>query len=201
MAFSARAKSGGGPANMDPGSHPAVCVAVIDLGSHWVRYEDQKPKLKRQILLTFEIPKSAANPDGLQVLHKQYSVNLHEKAALRLDIENWLSITMKEGDDFDFTKLLGKGCLCLVKLSDEKWPKVESIAGLPRAVKTPKPVKTPFTWDLSQYNPKKRIPIPDWMPNLYGDSVEDKILASTEIAGDRARKPVQQSFDNDPAPF
>jgi hypothetical protein len=201
MGFTGKAKSGGGPVKMTAGSHPGVCVSVIELGSHWIQFENKKPKLKNQVLLTFEVPKSTQNPECMQVLHKQFSTSLHENSGLREAIEAWTATKMVDGQDYDFFQLAGKGVLLSVEISDDNWPKIVGFAALPKQIKTPKPVKTPFTWDLSQYVAKKRIPLPDWMPNLYGDTVEEKILASKEIAGDRQQKPKQQSFSNEEAPY
>jgi len=89
------------------GLHAAVCCDVIDRG---IQETPWGKKHKCQISWQIE----EINPDTgkRQTPSKFYTVSLHEKAALRKDLETWRGrkFTEEELSGFDLEKLLGVNC-------------------------------------------------------------------------------------------
>jgi hypothetical protein len=89
------------------GLHAAVCCDVVDRG---IQETPWGKKHKCQISWQIE----ELNPDTArrQVISKFYTVSLHEKAALRKDLETWRGrkFTEEELNGFDLEKLLGVNC-------------------------------------------------------------------------------------------
>lgn len=85
------------------GLYQAVCVDVIDLGQQTSQYGTQhKVELRWQLEDT--------NEKGYRFeLRKRYTLSLHEKAALRKDLQSWRGrkFTDEELAGFDLEKLLG----------------------------------------------------------------------------------------------
>lgn len=109
------------------GLHQAVCVDVIDVGQKQTPW-GEKPK----IVVRWQLP--AKDPDGNRhLVQKWYTKSLHEKAALRGDLEAWRQreFTAQELKAFDVEKLIGANCQVLIvhkKGTDGKtWANVQAI--------------------------------------------------------------------------
>jgi hypothetical protein len=87
------------------GLHQAVCVDVQDLGM-----KDTPWGQKQKCLISWQIEE--INPDSKkrQVIVKSYTTSLHEKAALRKDLDTWRGRRFTEDElsnGFDLEKLIG----------------------------------------------------------------------------------------------
>lgn len=90
---------------------PAVCVDVIELGlveTPW----GAKPKVK----LVFELAQQ--KPNGYRVTaSRTYTKSLHEKSALRPELERWLGRPLNERElasGFSYRTLAGRACTLTV---------------------------------------------------------------------------------------
>jgi hypothetical protein len=117
------------------GLHHAVCVDVIDLGlvaGIW----GEKPKVRIVWQLDEENPESGRRYE----VRKMYTLSLHEKAALRKDLESWRGrkFTEDELGGFDLEKLVGVNCQVQIvhDLSDNGtvWANVQAIVPAPKNV-------------------------------------------------------------------
>ena len=101
------------------GVHQAVCVDVIDLGMMLSAFPDEKtgqPKQQHKINVVWQI--GDKRDDGKRhQLYKRYTLSLHEKAALRHDLESWRgkAFSFEELAGFDVEKLIGVNCLANVQ--------------------------------------------------------------------------------------
>lgn len=89
------------------GLHHGVCVDVVDMGWLEVTYAG-KTKKQHKVRLVWQIDE--AMEDGRRyIVQKRYTLSLHEKAALRHDLESWRgrAFTDDELGGFDLEKLLG----------------------------------------------------------------------------------------------
>lgn len=89
------------------GVHSAVCVDVIDMGIVESTF-DGKTRKQHKIRIAWEIDE--AMEDGRRLLvQKRYTCSLHEKAALRKDLESWRGRPFTEDElrQFDLERLLG----------------------------------------------------------------------------------------------
>lgn len=94
-----------------PGTHAAVCVDVVDLGMLKVSFGG-KEKTQHKIRIVWQIDE--VKPDNKPYeISKRYTLSLHEKAALRKDLESWRgkAFTPEELEGFDLEVLLSKACL------------------------------------------------------------------------------------------
>lgn len=101
------------------GVHQAVCADVIDLGMVLSSFVDDKtgqPKQQHKVNVVWQI--GDKRDDGKRhQLYKRYTLSLHEKAALRHDLESWRgkAFTFDELAGFDVEKLIGANCLINVQ--------------------------------------------------------------------------------------
>jgi hypothetical protein len=118
------------------GMHRAVCVDVIDMGLKQTQW-GEKPKL----VLRWQLPLKAGD-GSLHLVQKWYTKSLHEKAALRHDLESWRGreFTKEELKGFDVEKLIGINCQVLIvhkKSTDgqQTWANVQAITPAMKGVK------------------------------------------------------------------
>lgn len=101
------------------GVHQACCVDVIDLGLVETGFKDEKtgqPKWQHKINVVWQI--ADLRDDGKRFqLYKRYTLSLHEKAALRHDLESWRgkAFSFEELAGFDVEKLIKANCLINVQ--------------------------------------------------------------------------------------
>lgn len=123
-----------------PGTWPAVCVDVVDLGMLEVSFGG-KVKKQHKIRIVWQIAELRGDNKPHQA-SKRYTCSLHEKAALRKDLESWRGrpFTHEELEGFDLEKLLGVAAL--LNIIEEKKPNgvfanVASIMRLPKGMEAP----------------------------------------------------------------
>lgn len=116
-------KSNGDGKTFEPapaGVHQGVCVDVVDLGLLKVTWQG-KESLKPKVNLAWQLAED--RDDGKPFLvFKRYTLSMHEKAALRKDLESWRGkpFTDEEGKAFDVERLLGVNCLLNITHNDVK---------------------------------------------------------------------------------
>ena len=83
------------------GVHNARCVRVIDLGTQRNDYGGNIT-FKRQVLIIWEIPDQMSN-DQPMTISKFYTLSLHEKSNLGMDLTSWRGrpFTEQEKEGFD----------------------------------------------------------------------------------------------------
>jgi hypothetical protein len=113
MAIYAENKGGSDYAPMESGVYVARCYSMIQIGSVEENINGEN-KIQHKVRLSFEFPlekKVFKEENGEQpyLLSKDYTLSFHEKATLRLHLENWRGkkFTDEEAAKFDITKLLG----------------------------------------------------------------------------------------------
>lgn len=136
MAIIAKA-SGGNFIPAPAGAHSAVCCDVVDMGMLEVSFGG-KTKTQHKIRIVWQIEEVMADNRPF-IAQKRYTLSLHEKAALRKDLESWrgraFSDTELEG--FDVEVLLGKPCLLNViqeNKAGKTYSNVTSIMKLPKSM-------------------------------------------------------------------
>ena len=113
MAIMATAGGGGGK-TFEPapaGVHQAVCVDVVDLGILEITYQGMTKK-QHKVNVAWQV--SEDRDDGKPFLvFKRFTLSLHEKSALRKDLESWRGkqFTRDEELGFDIERLIGVNCL------------------------------------------------------------------------------------------
>lgn len=126
-----------------PGTHAAVLVDIQDLGMVPGAYG-----VKRKVRLVWQL--DALDDAGRRVeVARLYTLSLHERAALRQDLERWRGRKFTDAEldaGFDLEKLLGVNCQVVVShnLSDggRTYADVDSV--LPATKGAPKLVPLAF---------------------------------------------------------
>mgnify|MGYP003115381235 CR=1 FL=1 len=102
---------------LEKGMYEGALYSIVDIGSKDYQFGNEDPKKQHKVVLSFEVTK-ALDPEDNKVtmedgrpfgISKVYTMSLHEKAALRLDIESWRgkSLNDEELAGFDLLGLLG----------------------------------------------------------------------------------------------
>ena len=95
---------------LEKGMYEGTLYSIVDIGSKEYKFGNEEPKKQHKVVLAFEITK-ALNPETNKTtmeddrpfaVSKKYTASMHEKSALRQDIESWRGQSMTEEE-------LGKG--------------------------------------------------------------------------------------------
>ncbi len=132
------AKDTGGGKEFTPapgGVHAAVCCDVVDLGVLEVIYSG-KTKKQHKIRIVWQIEQNMEDGKPF-IVQKRYTLSLHEKAALRADLESWRSkpFTEDELHGFDVESVIGAPALLNVvpEMKDGKvYANIKSLMRLPK---------------------------------------------------------------------
>jgi len=153
---------GGGDFEPAPeGLHPAVCVAVIDLGTQ-ERINSFKGGItekRREIMIRWELDTETPMADGRPfIISRRYPFSMHEKAKLREHLEGWRGKKFVETDfgpgGFTLDKLLAVGCQLQVVHSErdgKTYANVENVVKLGRGMASPGPSVEPFLLSLDPH--------------------------------------------------
>jgi hypothetical protein len=179
------------------GSHPAVLVGLIDLGTHEDTYGERTTRNPRVLLAWELVDTQDPYGDHGHVLVRDYTLSLGRRSNLRKLLEGWIR-PLNDGEKFVLGELLGKACLVSVVHSSSSqgttFAKVEAVVKLPRSMPLPKSRITPMSWQIGG---DARLPDFRWLPFLYGKPVADKITESDEWR--QITAPGQNGFPGKPS--
>lgn len=139
MAIIAKKGSGGDFIPAPAGAWPAVCVDVVDLGVLQVSFGG-KTKKQHKIKIVWQLGEVKADNKRFLV-SKRYTLSLHEKSALRKDLESWRgrAFTQAEQEGFDVETVLSVPCMLNV-IHNEKdgtvYGNVAAVMKLPRGLES-----------------------------------------------------------------
>ena len=133
-------KNEGGNFELVPaGTFTARCYRFIDLGSHEQKYQGESKGLKRLVMIGFEIPDELMSDGRPFAIHKRYTWSMHEKSAMRKDLESWRGAKFTDADfghgGFNTRKLLGNLCTLTIVHSEEGEKTYANIASIGKAMK------------------------------------------------------------------
>lgn len=114
---------------LEKGMYEGALYSIVDIGSKEYKFGNEDPKKTHKVVLSFEITKALDPADNQTLMEdgrpfgvsKTYTLSLHEKAALRLDIESWRgrSLSDEELAGFDLIKLLGQTAKIEIELTQK----------------------------------------------------------------------------------
>jgi hypothetical protein len=160
------------------GVHKSRCIKVIDLGTQKNEFEGNIT-WKRQILVIWEVPEQTSETSEPLTISKFYTLSLHEKSNLGIDLTSWrgrpFSETEKKG--FDISKLIGHTCLLNV-IQGNKNNKIGSIMPLPKGDKIAEQYHTGVIFDLEKYQKGQKE-----IFNQLSEGIRKIILGSKELEG------------------
>lgn len=162
-------KSGSGP-KIPEGMHEACCVGLYDLGNQ--DQAGQFPGTYHKLMLLWET-------ESGDIIGKEYTASLGEKANLRKDLQMWRGrpFAAEELSGFDLSKVLGVHCvLQIIHVKD--WARINAI------------LPSKGTWEPK--SAKINFDINDLIPTDTPSWIVKKINASHE------RRNGEQSQDGKP---
>lgn len=172
------------------GTHDAVCVAVVDLGTQPPsgKFIEQGPK--RKVYLVFELVEEATRP----LIAKDYTASLHEKSALRKVAEAVAGRKFGDDEEIDIARLAGRKCLISVTHTgtDRKYHNVAGVLPAKKNAAINDPQHKPFTWFLDDGTPFRG---PTWdLPYWYGRPIEEVVAGSEEMRKRSGQPPKHQDI-------
>lgn len=182
------ASDSGGGSDFKPvpqGTHLAICNMVIDLGKQRVGFNGEE-KVQHKVFIRWELPnermewtdREGNKRNGPMSIGRSYTLSLHEKAALRGDLEAWRgrAFTKDELVGFDVSKLLGVPCMVVVTHKDangKTYANVTGIGGVPKGMPKPDKAENPLIL-YDDENSKTYDDLPDWLKKKIDEQVRDQ---------------------------
>ena len=160
------------------GVHNARCIRVIDLGTQRNDYQGQIT-WKRQALIIWELPQQLSN-DVPMTISKFYTLSLHEKSNLSMDLVSWRGrpFTETEKKGFDITKLIGIPCQLNVMHTDSGKERVSSVMPLGKGAKINEQFHPSVSFSIDDFQKGKRETF-----NQLSEGIRKMILRSKELDG------------------
>lgn len=164
------------------GMHPAVLVAIVDLGTHTETFRDKGDQSERvsdsrKLFFVWELVgvlKSGSKEPHL--VGERFTLSLGKKAKLRQLIEAWRGRALGDGERFDPAVLLGKPCNLNLQEKPGGYVNYANASPPMKGQQIGKPY-----WALFKYHiDGDPSTIPDWVPYCYGTDVRDLIRDSKE---------------------
>jgi hypothetical protein len=175
--------SGGGSSGFQEvkaGTYSARCIKVVDLGTQQQNFNGEI-SWKRQVLVIWEIPSELkeGTTDPLTI-SKFYTLSLHEKSNLGIDLTSWRgrAFTEKEKQGFDITKLLGVPCMLNVITSDKGKSKVGSLMPLLKGTEIAEQITPSLSFAVDDYQNGKKEAF-----NQLSEGIRNIILRAKEFEG------------------
>jgi hypothetical protein len=129
MVIMAVPQSGGGdytPA--DAGMHIGICYGLIDLGSHPQDWQGET-KMKRQILVQFELPKQTDDEGRPKTISKFYTFGNAENGNLFKDVKCWKGERI-DAPGYDLSTLLATPATLNITSEEKDGKKKSKIASI-----------------------------------------------------------------------
>ena len=160
------------------GVHNARCIRVIDLGTQRNDYQGQIT-WKRQALIIWELPQQLSN-DVPMTISKFYTLSLHEKSNLSMDLVSWRGrpFTETEKKGFDITKLIGIPCQLNVMHNEKGKEKVSSVMPLSKDGKIEDQILPSISFSIDDFQKGQRESF-----NQLSEGIRKMILRSKELDG------------------
>jgi hypothetical protein len=180
------------------GSHPAVCVAVVELGTHTTTYQGGDPKTGPRVYLAFELTDDRKGDGTPFFLAKEMTFSLNEKANFREYAKAlWGGKEPPAGTELNFRNLLGKPCILAVEHGKSKagnaYATIRGAQPPLKGMKAAPPSVTPVFWEIESGQP---VPDEEWLPWAFGKSLDQWLDQSEEMrrgelrdAADRVAQP------------
>lgn len=185
--------SGGDYKPVPEGTYIAICIRVIDLGTQVATYKGAD-KIQRKVLVSWEVPEvRAEDKDGKDMpalISTRYTASLHEKAALRRDLEAWRGRRFTEDElrGFDLKNVIAQACQIQVLHTERDgstYANVSAIMALPKGYQKPTPEHSTVNFSLDPA---------DFNSAIYGslsEKLQEQIAKSPEYKEVTGQAPVR----------
>ncbi len=174
------------------GNHPAVMVAMVDLGTQVSEYQGKVNRQRRAMCVWELVGEKDTNfpmDDRNFLVGIDLNVSNNEASKFRQWAAARLNQKFPKDYEHDFSQELGKPCLLNVVHTKNGYAKIEGMSAVPRGMIVPKAKLKPFLWSLDDLPQDGSEPnLPDWLPRLYGKKLADVIAECVELNGENDAK-------------
>lgn len=186
VSFKTKASSGeGGDYELPPaGSHPAILIGLVDLGTRDNTYNGKTSK-RHKIMLIWELTAENDSKGQNFVVSADFTWSLNSKAGLRTIVEGFRGKALADNEEFDIATMLGAPVM--ISLSEgvsgggKKFIDVASVGRPPKGLAVPPATHETYLFHWGAIgSTKDDFDLPDWMPRLYGRMVADDLKTSDE---------------------
>lgn len=177
------------------GTHPAICVEVIDLGTQPQTFQGQPKAPARMVRFAWQLIHETQSDGRPFTIGNDYAFSMGKKANFRKMLESWIPKSVMDAaggvENFDIKDLINKGCLVTIAHrtsgTGNEYANVTGVTSLAKGMQKPTPVADPlyFSLERDEYNKADFDRLPDWL--------RDKVKASPEWAELQAPKPTRQN--------
>ena len=170
--------------NASPGSHDARLLRVVDLGSCMESFQGQPPKLRHQVVLTFELLDEYTDSGDPLLAMIWFTLSLAPQSNMRPFFEAWLErkFSKEEIERFSFEPFLGKACEVFMVAENER-VNIKSVVKAKPQKNYPALVNTPFIFDLDNPDPATFARLGEKTRNKILESEEGKPIQYKLLAG------------------
>lgn len=176
-------KEGGDYEQPPTGTHPAVLVGLVDLGTHKETFNGEE-KSSRKILLAWELTAEADSKGSNFVVGQEYTWSLGKKANLRAVLEGWRGKAFADQESIDLGMYLGKPCQITLKEEVSKkgsaFIKISAVSAPMRGLTVPPATREPYGYSLAMQGDDRKPEFPDWLPFVFGVAPLDKLVKCEE---------------------
>lgn len=143
---------GGNREPVPAGTYLGVCYRFVDLGTQKTEYSGQTRHV-RKVMISWLLPDELMSDGKPFSVHKRYTWSMHEKAALRHDLESWRGKAFAPEDfdgpnAFNTKKLLGQPAMLSVTQDTrdgKTYENVSSVGKIMKGMKAP-PIDEPLVY-------------------------------------------------------
>lgn len=171
---------------LEPGTYPAVCNMLIDLG---MQFNETYKTTSRKVLIGWEVVGETVEIGGEvqpRTFSKTYTASLNEKASLRKDLNAWRGrpFTEEELAAFDLKKIVGVPCLISIihntGSNGNTYANLASIASLPKGYPKPSLSVEPTIYDIDENDPSVVDTLPKWIADIIrkSGSYEERVASA-----------------------
>lgn len=184
-----------GSGNFEPvpsGTFSARCFEMIQVGTIKEIIQG-KEKMLNKVRISWELPTELkvfkeGDPAKPQVISKEFTLSMNEKATLRKFLAAWRGKDFSEDESkaFDITVLLGKACLLSIihKTSSggNVYADIASVSMVPKGMTVPDQINPTSVLSFDNWDWDKFNSLPDFIKNKIISSQEYQILNAPETA-------------------
>ena len=203
-----KGNGGGDFQKVEPGTHLATCIKVVDIGTQYGEYQG-KPTARRQVILEWELPNELVESGEAAgqplTIRKFYTASLNEKATLRHDLVNWRGrdFTPEELNGFELSNVLGIPCLVTVTETDSGGRKITGVTKPPKGTKMPQQVNPSVSFDLDEFDGAVYQSLSEWLQETIAKSPEyaEILAAAGKVVQPTRADLTDVDFGGDDIPF
>ena len=189
---------------MEPGTYPAVCCAVIDIGMQKTSFEG-KERETPQLILIWEFPEEQIEINGEMKprhLSRTYTASVNEKSRLRADLKSWRGRDFTEDElaDFDIARVLGAPCIITVTQTSKGGNTYANMSGVSKLMKG-MVVQPPLERKHFDMDDENTWPVFAKLPEWIQDKINESItFAERNIRLDKEGHVIDRLLAGGPSP-